>query len=402
MSPYTADVIVVGGGPAGSATAALLAAAGVEVLLLDRAVFPRDKPCGAYLAPGCMRFFSALGVQEDLARLGPLPVGGVELVAPSGQSCLLPFGQVPAWSLPRRTLDAALLAFAKQRGAGIGQGCRVEGVVRDGDRVVGVVARGPSRVETLRASVVVGADGRNSVVARRLGLFGWNAALRRVALLQDFRPVTAVGHTVGVHLGPGRYAVLNPQPGGLLHLGLVAPMDTLSRTKGLRHLLAEGLRAAPGAATRLTGSEPVGSPHAIAPLAFRVRAVGGPGFLLVGDAAGYADPLIGDGVYRALLSATVAAEAILDGRRRPEPPRATPGLYTTRLREALRDRDRLLALLLNLSSRPWLIERLTNRFARQPDTARQFLDVVGGLQPARSLLAPGFWTRLFLPRCWAA
>lgn len=402
MSQHAADVIVVGGGPAGSATAALLAAAGVEVLLVDRAVFPRDKPCGAYLAPGCMSLFAALGARESLERLGPLTLTGVRLVAPSGRRCFLPFGQTPAWSLPRRAFDACLLAAAAGRGARVLQGCRVEGIVRDGERVVGVMTRGASGSETLRAPLVVGADGRNSVVARRLGLFAWDPTLRRVSILQDYTGKNPIGPLVEAHLGVGRYVILNPQPGGLLHLGLVEPMDTLLRTRSPRDLLAEGLRATPQAAARLTGMEPVGPPRTIAPLAFRVRAAAGPGFLLVGDAAGYRDPLTGDGVYRALLSARLVAETILEGRESSDPARAIPRLYATRFRETFQNRDRLAALLQRLSDRSWPIEQLTSRLASRPEAARRFLEAVGGLSPARSLLATGFWTRLFLPRCWAA
>ncbi|HEX4201265.1 MAG TPA: FAD-dependent monooxygenase, partial [Chthoniobacterales bacterium] len=159
------DVTVIGGGPAGSATAALTAKAGLRTLLIDRATFPREKVCGDCLNPGCWDVFDQLGVAAEIAALPSARLQWVAFTNMRGRRIehRFPNGGPPETGIRRSVLDQALLLNAQRSGAEICQGEPVTGVDR------GWIVRTGRR--QIRTKFVVAADGRNSSVARFLGSF---------------------------------------------------------------------------------------------------------------------------------------------------------------------------------------------------------------------------------------
>src|SRR5437879_6501001 len=179
--PLIRDAVVVGAGPAGATTALLLARAGADVVLLDRARFPRDKPCSEYLSPETVRILGRIepSVLTAVERAAPAKLYGMKVVAPDGTAMVGRFAARHRWpsplpyglALPRTALDTILLRAAERAGAVVREETAVEDIVHDHGCVGGVIVRsGNGNRETYRARVVVGADGLHSVVARRLGL----------------------------------------------------------------------------------------------------------------------------------------------------------------------------------------------------------------------------------------
>src|SRR5712664_508386 len=123
-----ADVIVVGAGPAGSTAAAALAARGIRVLLLDRAKFPRDKPCGDYCNPGAVRLLRQIGSFSTLPTADAAPISGLSVYAQDGSRFTAAFPEGPGLLVPRLRLDAALLAHAGRAGAIVHEGMGVDAV----------------------------------------------------------------------------------------------------------------------------------------------------------------------------------------------------------------------------------------------------------------------------------
>jgi geranylgeranyl reductase family protein len=285
------DVLVVGAGPAGSATAHHLAAAGHRVLVADRATFPRDKPCGGGLTTRAFRRcpVDPTPVVEERVDL-------VELRFRYAESVVRRSGEPVIWMTQRRRLDAFLLDAARERGAEAREGVQV---THDGDIRVGG--------EPVRADVVVGADGANGTTAKAIGLGG--AIVHGVALEGNARyeqlPDDRYRGRAVVELAdiPGGYGWVFPK-GDHVNVGVGAWAEEGPRLRDhlARVCAAHGL--VPEQLTNLRG-------HRL-PLRRPSTRVASDRALLVGDAAGLIDPVSGDGMYECFVAAELAAEAIGD------------------------------------------------------------------------------------------
>jgi len=247
--PNEFDLIVVGAGPAGASCALYAARAGLRVLLLDRARFPRDKVCGDFVPRRAQRCLEELGLLHRLLAAPHVRLSHLRLVAPSGAAVTLPF--CPAQAKPpgyaayvcRRWHLDALLVEAAREVAAVREGFAVTHVLRDGQAVVGVRGHGEGTPEeSFAARLVVGADGHRSVLRRQLGLYRleprhWAAAARAYYRGVDMDPSTAEVHFLPwVRSG---YLWLFPADDGLTNVGLGVRQHELRRQgRGLRQALA--------------------------------------------------------------------------------------------------------------------------------------------------------------------
>ena len=387
------DAVVVGAGPAGSATALLLARAGARVLLADRARFPRDKPCSEYLSPETTRVLERLGggVLDAVAAASHARLVGMKVVAPSGAAMVGRFDGRFSFALPRTSFDAILRQAAEAAGAVVREGLKVDDLLYNRGAVGGVVARsGEGNREMYRARVVVGADGLRSVVARRLG--GMRASPpRRVAFTAHVADVAGVSDLGEMHIGRSGYVGLGPIGGGVTTVALVLPVRAL---RGRPPFFA-ALDRFPGLVGRFDPRRVVRAVLATGPFAqWSRRPVapggGGGGALLVGDAADFFDPFTGQGIYSALRGAELAAAAVIDALTTGASLRA----YARARRVAFAGKwllERLIALGVGW---PALAERVVGRLARRADLATLLVSATGNCVPARAVLAPRVLARL--------
>ena len=221
------DVVVVGGGPAGAATAALLAARHWRVLVIDKARFPRDKPCAELASPGVEIVLRRIGAWEAVQSLRPRRLRGMQLIGPSGERFAGTYPRGRALALPRPQFDQALLELARRRGATVWEGTRVHDLLREGRRVSGVsAATGSSPARHVAARLVVGADGLHSTVARHTDAIrpGWWP--HRTGLVTHCEHIDGLGALASygeMHVRPGAYVGLAPLPGGRVNVALVLP-----------------------------------------------------------------------------------------------------------------------------------------------------------------------------------
>ena len=292
------DVLVVGAGPAGSATAMHLARGGARVLLADKARFPRDKPCGGGLTGRALRHApcDVEPVVEHVVDRFVLRARYGRCVARASREPLIRMTQ-------RRRLDLHLAENAAAAGADFRDGVRVEALTLREDHLTAVVGGSP-----VRASFLIGADGANGLVARAAKLGG--GIVRGVALegnvpwgTLDAAPYR---ETAWVELGvvPGGYGWVFPK-GDHANLGVGGWLDEGPRLRDHLDRLARAHGLDPETLTDVRGHR------------LPMRRLGAPaasgGVLLVGDAAGLVDPLSGDGIYEAFVSGRLAADAILAG-----------------------------------------------------------------------------------------
>ncbi|HUP28300.1 MAG TPA: NAD(P)/FAD-dependent oxidoreductase, partial [Chloroflexia bacterium] len=310
------DVIVVGAGPAGSASAYLFARQGYRVLMLDRARFPRDKACGEYTSPETEKVLTRLGALDLVLSLGGRRLPRMRVIGPSGKSFTMDYNHgLPegphVLATRRKVLDAALVEHAARAGVEVREGVKVEAVTLSNGTASGVVVkdRAGSQHEE-QARLVIGADGVHSAVVRSLGLSAplrWPRNLGMVAHYSNFKGLDEWGE---MHVGKQGYAGLAPQSAGLLNVGLVMPVSSSLRLAGKS--AAERFEAFamsfPGVRPALEGAERVSPVRGVGPIGARVRRTSGAGYMLVGDAAGFFDPFTGEGVHKALRGAELAAE----------------------------------------------------------------------------------------------
>jgi len=307
------DVAIAGAGPAGSALAVRLAREGHSVLLLDQARFPRKKVCGEYFGPGCLPLLAETGAAAEIARRAH-PIPGIRAVSPGGVEFSATYeGPLQAFSMPRWELDWILLENAlRMKTVTVREGFRTEELILEDGAVCGLRGRTQGGgVETVRARVTVGADGRNSVVARRLGVFRLHPSFRRFSVGVHLAQVEARTDGGEIYAGRGLYGILNQQGSGTANLSIVSGPDRAGLWKGrLQTGLAALLDELPALRDRLRGSRPLEKVHALGPLAHSAVRLGAPGALLIGDAARFYDPFTGEGVYMALVDARLAAETV--------------------------------------------------------------------------------------------
>ncbi|MBF6612015.1 MAG: geranylgeranyl reductase family protein [Chloroflexi bacterium] len=399
------DAIIVGAGPAGSATAAFLAQRGFHVLLLDRAAFPRDKACGEYSSPQSGEVLGRLGALSAVERAGARRLRSMRVISPGGQTFWMDYsasGEAAAQVLatPRRILDATLVDYARQCGAEVRERAKVEGVsMRDG-RASGVVLRrkdGGTHEE--QARLIVGADGIHSVVVRSLGLSApvrWPLSLGMVAHYKGYSGLDDWGE---MHLSERGYAGLAPQSGGLLNVGLVMPMRLAA--KQLEHGASARFEAFafsfPGVARALAGAERVSAVRGVGPIGARVRRSSGAGFILVGDAAGFFDPFTGEGVYKALRGAELAAEAAsyaLDNGDLSAPSLAR---YSRLRRREFTSKDLVCRLVQAFVGLPPAMDYVASRLAERPKVRAVLTGVLGDFADPRAALSPFYLWSLLRP-----
>ncbi len=311
--PYP-DVLIAGAGPAGSIAALILARAGVRVRLIDRARFPREKLCGDSLNPGALARLDRLGVGEIIRRRA-LPVSGMIVTGPGGARVVGEYGVgVRGAALRRSDLDLLLLEEAIRAGAEFDQGVVVRAplLAPDGLRLVGVRVAG-AQERDLRARLVIAADGRHSRLAFGLGLARYATRPRRWAFGAYFSGVDGLTLHGEMHIRHDGYMGIAPVPGGLANVCVIRELGSAFRAQRVEteSLVEQALAADPAIRDRFSHARRVTPVTVLGPLAVETTGAGLPGLLLAGDAAGFIDPMTGDGLRFAIRGAELAAHCAM-------------------------------------------------------------------------------------------
>jgi flavin-dependent dehydrogenase len=373
-----ADILVAGGGIAGSTAAILLGRRGFEVELFERETFPREKPCGEGVMPAGVAVLERMGLA---AAVGGAPFRGIRYHF--GEHALVgPFPRRDGVLLTgvgqrRRHLDRLLFdAASRTPGVTARAGAAVESPILEGGRVCGLRISGQER----RARLVVAADGARSSMRRGLGL-DVPARRRRIGMRRHFRLARGSGQSpwVDVFVRRGHELYVSPLPDGEV---LVAGLSTAEAVRGGPERAFESWwRGEDSLARRLEEAEAVSDLAGAGPLEARARAGVAPGVVLLGDASGFLDPITGGGIAQALVTAELLAhlapERLDDDGWLREFDRAR--------RRLLRDHRMLTGAMVWLTGHPRLARATLDALSRAPALFSHLVGVSAGV---RRLLSP--------------
>lgn len=304
------DVIVVGGGPAGSATAAFCAQRGRRVALLEHKTFPRHKVCGDVLNPNAWPVLERLGVADKVRQLPHHRIAGAGFSTCRGAMVDVPDrNERDLRAIRRRLLDDCLLHHARDCGVVVCEGAAVH-EVRPQWRVL-------TREQELTGRILVGADGRHSPVATKTGLTCGAVGNGHFAFQSHYQAPRTLDDRVQLHLFPRGYCGLVRVDDDRVNVCLVTDRDGARHHGNPEQLFAETALRNPR--FRALGIEPVplDSMQSAHPLCRQMNVPAATGVFLVGDALRTMEPFTGQGVYFALRSAELAAVAICE-RDEPE------------------------------------------------------------------------------------
>lgn len=344
------DAIVIGGGPSGSTAAALIAEHGHKVLLLEREPMPRYH-IGESLIPYTWFTLNRLGVVDKMRQSANPKKYSVQFVSITGKvSQPFYFFQTikhecaVTWQVVRSEFDKMLLDNAREKGAEIRQGMHVRDVLMDGSRVVGVKYDevGGRKGLELRARVVVDASGRDSLLSRKFAWKDRDADLNKIAVWSYFKgakrdPGVDEGATTVAYVPNKGWFWYIPQHSDIVSVGVVGEPSYLYRdTRNPDEIFAREVRDCVWIRDHVSAGVQCEPVRVTGEYSYHSRHIGGDGFCLVGDAFAFLDPLFSTGVFLALKSGEMAADAIHEGLVAGDLSKARFDAYLQRQRHAVK------------------------------------------------------------------
>jgi flavin-dependent dehydrogenase len=324
------DVVVIGGGPAGSTASTLIAQKGHQVRLFEREHFPRFH-IGESLIPDTFFILERLNMLPKLKGSRFVKKYSVQFITEHGRLSE-PFYFIDnknhessqTWQVYRQEFDQMMLNNAREHGVEVEEGVHVLGILWEGERAVGVrIKREDGTQQEIRSKVVVDASGQSSVIMDRLNLREWDPVLKKAALWTYWEGAQRdTGRDEGATLviqvqgKQGWFWYIPLANNNMVSVGVVAAFDYLFKNRpGKSHeeIYFEEVSRCPGLQPRIANARRCDVFRAAKEYSYKAKKAAGDGWVMVGDAYGFLDPLYSSGVLLALKSGSLAADAVTEG-----------------------------------------------------------------------------------------
>jgi 2-polyprenyl-6-methoxyphenol hydroxylase-like FAD-dependent oxidoreductase len=389
------DIVIVGAGIAGSSSAIALAPDGYRILLLDQALFPRDKPCGEGIMPQGVQILAELALLPEILARGGAKVRGMRYWNRQGvlaQSDFPPTAGGTSFGLVMRRyqLDNLLLERAASfTNVTVRQGFCVTDVVQEDGGVKGVGGHAidsPNQREVFHAPLTIGTDGRYSVFHAACGLTKTDLRRRRFGVTGHLQGVEGAGSYVEVLPCPGGEIYVAPCAEGITLVAILLEARAMPFFKGdLAGRYGSFLHDIKGFRERITKSELVPPVAAVGPLGFTIEPCYRPGLLLIGDSAGFLDPITGEGMTLALKSVKAVVPLIKEAFAVGSFDVELGQRYARDRFQVIEDVFRFTQLLLNLSQYRFIADRAIRRLSHDHRLFQKLLGVVTGSHRYRDI-----------------
>jgi menaquinone-9 beta-reductase len=380
--------VVVGAGPAGAATALFAARRDLRVIVVDKQDFPRDKPCGEGLMPSGRPALRELGLEDAVVSRGAPPLNGIQFGRVDEPPIAVPFpahqGEQAGLGIRRLSFDAQMTeALTHHSEIQFRSQTEARDVRRDADGLTTVI----TDAGEVRSRFVAVADGLRSALRHRLG---WTVGPRpphRYGIVAHWMMDGPLDPWVRITFDRGLEVYEGPVAGNQRMVALLCYQDRMrefggqleSRYREIAQAIRPGLRQA----------ELIGSVSAVGPFWYGATTVADRGIFLVGDAAGFTDPITAEGIATGLRQ----ARALTDALTSPNPERA----YRQAHRQLTKDPHRVAALFLRLTRTPALVDRAIRNHGRSPQTLTKLLGIGFGYW-GFNRITPREWIRMFSGR----
>ena len=339
------DVVVIGGGPAGTTAASMSARAGLSVVLLERERFPRDH-IGESLLPASMPILEELGVDSKMSQAGFLPKYGATMVwGKSTAPWTWKFSETNlshphAYQVIRGEFDQILLERSKELGVDVREGCNVREIIFDAERAVGVrYDKSEGDEVTLPSSFVIDASGQSALLAHHRNMRKWDEDFRNLAIYTYFRGCKGLAEpdqiNIFIESFPYGWMWFIPLKGELASVGAV--VDSEKAVKMLNNMSEQDffdkqLSTAPYTYDLVKGADQVVKTTIVKDWSYEVSQMAGPGWATAGDAACFIDPLFSSGVHIALMSGVLASAYAVTSLKCPDMESPTAVVYEDMIR----------------------------------------------------------------------
>lgn len=400
------DVIVVGAGPGGSTAATFAARAGLNVLLIDKATFPRDKICGDAMSGKSMTVIKRLGLIETLQDAESLGSWGVTFSGPGGDQVSIPFlvdenqTLAPGYIARREVFDALVFNKAVEAGVTVWQNTTVQELLLEGKQAKGVAVMRAQEKIAVYAPLVIGADGAYSVVAKGLGFKQLDEKHYSGGLRVYYEGVTGFqpDNQIELHFVdeaiPGYFWIF-PMANGMANVGIGMLSAVIKkRNVKLKDLLDQMIKH-PRFAARFAEAKQVGGVKGWGlPMGSKPRPLSGDGWVLVGDAGSLIDPFTGEGIGNAMISGEQAGIWAGKALEKQDFSAAFLAGYEEKVLRMLKDEFWVSHWLQRLSNWKWLMNMVIAKASREPEIADMIAIMLKDGKQRERLTQPSFYWKV--------